>query len=48
MNKPTSREVGFAKSLEVQNQNEEAKQNWDDLSPEMKLEKEKKREERRK
>lgn len=33
VNKPTSREVGFSKSIEVHNSPEEEKKNFDDLSP---------------
>ena len=47
INKPTSREVGFSKSINMQN--EEGKdQVWEELSPDQKLEQERKRRERQK
>ena len=33
VNKPTSREVGFSKALEIHSSPEEEKKNYDDLSP---------------
>ena len=47
MSKPTSREVGFSKSIQVQEE-EERKKDWDDMSPTSKREAEKKRAERKK